>query len=73
MKPATATYNVFFLNHDYFAQDDFPSFDDALAHAKKCGFDAAIVKPYITGKPHKGYEHVATWSILGGLHDRRGG
>ena len=62
---------VHFTNHDYFAQDSFSSFDDALAYAKSKGFDATICKPYHSGKPYKGVEILASWSILGGLHDRR--
>jgi hypothetical protein len=64
-------YHVYFLNHGYFAQDSFADFDSAVAYAKSKGFEATILKPHHTDKPHKGGEVVGSWSILGGLRDRR--
>lgn len=59
---ATATkkrhpYRVYFINHDYFMQQDFISLADALAAGKSKGFDFAVY--------HDG-ELLAAWSIIGG-------
>lgn len=64
-------FNVLFVNHDYFASNDFASFEDAVAYAKRCGFEATIIKPYIEGNPYKGGEVVGSWSPINGLNDRR--
>ena len=64
-------YNVYFVNHDYFAQDNFNTFDDAVAYAKKSAFQCSIIKPYYSGKPNKGGERVGYYCPIGGLRDDR--
>lgn len=64
-------FNVYWLNFDYFCDQDFASFDDAVAYAKSKCFEAVIIKPYRKGHPYQGGEHVGFWSPIGGLQDRR--
>lgn len=51
-------FRVFLTNHDYFAQDLFDSFDEALAWVKKTCFEVSI---WNDGK------RLATWSPMTGL------
>lgn len=62
---------LYFVNLGYFSQDAYADFDEALAAAKAKGFEALLCLPYRRGKPYAGYELLASWSIIGGLHDRR--
>jgi hypothetical protein len=55
-------FRVYFTNFGYFAASDFASFNDALAHAKKCCFDAVI---------EQAGRRAATWSPLTGLSAER--
>ena len=58
----TTGFSVYFLNHSYFSQHNPATYDDALALAKRAGFEAAI---YDCGKL------VASWSIIGGTRKVR--
>jgi hypothetical protein len=53
-------FRIFFTNFDYYYQDDFQTFNDALVKVRSCGFEALIIGP-------NGYM-VAAWSVLAGLH-----
>lgn len=50
-------FTVYFTNFGYAAQDCFSSQELALAHAKRCGFQAAIL-----ADGHL----IATWCPIGG-------
>lgn len=54
-----ARFSIFFINFGYVAQETFATFDEALAHTRKCGFQAQI---------HDGVakELVATWCPMAG-------
>jgi len=52
-------YRVFFLNHGYYAQEQFATFTEALSYAKSKGFEASI---------HDGVDRMlAFWGPIGGL------
>ncbi len=51
-------FKVFYINFQYFASQEFPTFEGAVAYARKTGFEATIVKDK---------ESVAFYSPLNGL------
>lgn len=55
-------FTVFFSNFGYASQSNPSTYDEALAVARKAGFDSAI---YDNGRL------VATWSIIGGTRKVR--
>ena len=59
--------HVYFTNHQYFSQETFNTFEDALTYVKGKCFEAAICAPYRKDQPHRGCEVLAFWSPIGGL------
>lgn len=55
-------YRVFFVNFDYYAQDDFASYIDALAYGKSAGFDCVVHGFDAEGECHV----IVGWSCIGG-------
>lgn len=51
-------YTIYFTNHGYTAGESFDTLDEAVAYAKRCHFDAAILKDN---------EIVAAWGAITGF------
>lgn len=64
---------MFYLNHGYFADRAFASFELALAHAKNIHFDATIYEVPKGEHPYSSNDvkMVGSWSVFGGTRDMR--
>jgi hypothetical protein len=56
-------FRVYWVNHNYFAQDTFPTVDEALDYARSKGFDATVWR----GQGTSIEDMVAAWSTFGGV------